>query len=229
MKIGAINGSPRGDKSNSMEIISVIKSFLPENSEWHIVSQIGLHSDSEKKTVSMEKLFICDVLFLAFPLYVDSLPASLMYCLEEYEKNYRGWSSKQETRPVQRVFAVSNCGFYEGFQNDTALKMIELFCESAGLKWCGGAGIGTGEMVRGLANVPPEAFIRKPVTRALEKIADSIADPEGKLEKNIFTQHNFPWILYKLAAEWGWRHEVRKNRLRRKDLDAKPLLNLTAG
>jgi NAD(P)H-dependent FMN reductase len=224
MKIAAVNGSPKGHKSNSNEIISILKKMISADAEWQIVSQIRDFVRMDDPDFS-DPLYRSDILIIAFPLYVDSLPASLMKFLEKYRKGcITGGSTDLAAGKKQRVFAVANCGFHEGLQNGSALEMIGHFCNSAGLSWCGGAGIGTGEMILGIKNVPPEAGIRKPVTEALRKIADAIEKKDGMLAENIYTQHKIPWLLYKIAGEFGWRQQIKKNRLSRKEINAKPLL-----
>lgn len=222
MKITAINGSPKGEGSNSREIISIMQTFLPAETEWHIENQIA-QKYKDKRTV-LTTLFESDVLVIVFPLYVDGLPASLMQLLERYSAEYQVWKKTLgQKRDAQRVFGISNCGFHEGLQNDTALAMIENFCETTGLGWCGGAGLGTGEMILGLKNMSPKAGIRKPVIQAIRAIAQAIQNPPGRLEENIYTQHKFPWLLYKIAGEFGWRQMTKKNGLKRGALSSRPL------
>lgn len=225
MKIAAINGSPKGEASNSREVISILQKMLDAETEWTVVTQIA--EDRKRNDNVLPSIFESDVLLITFPLYVDGLPASLMRLMERYaahvqaQDRARGAGSGSKR---QRVFAVANCGFYEGVQNECALKMIAHFCEDTGLAWCGGAGFGTGEMIRELKTVPPEAGIRKPITGSLKAIADAIAEgPGGKLEKNIYAQHAFPWLAYKLCAEAGWRAQAKKNGLKRSGIHARPL------
>jgi hypothetical protein len=218
--IAAINGSPRGASSNSREILDQVASFFPPNAAWSASADLR-SSDAELRA-------LCDAhaLVIAFPLYVDGLPASLISLLGRYGELYQ---SRRESNasgsplPQQRVFAVSNCGFYEGRQNECAIQMISHFCRAFGLDWCGGAGIGTGEMVRAVKSVPPQAGIRKPVVDALRSVSAAAAAPAGRLGENLFVQHGFPWILYKISGELGWRKQARANGLRRKDLFARPL------
>jgi len=78
-------------------------------------------------------------------------------------------------------------------------------------------------MILGIKHVPPEAGIRKPVIRAIRLVAEAIAAEDGRLAGPVFTQHAFPWLLYKLAGEAGWRSKIKKNGLARKAIDARPL------
>lgn len=223
MKIAAINGSPKGEASNSREVISLVASFVPPESEWTVVSQIK--EERSGRAVS-EELLDADALLVAFPLYVDGLPASLIRYLERYADACRAWTAdgRRGGRPTQRVFAVAVCGFHEGVQNALALEMLSHFCADAGLDWRGGAGLGTGEMIRELRGVPPEAGIRKPVVAALRAVASALAaGEEGRLPENRYAQHGIPRPLFKLAGEFGWRMSARKNGLRWRDLDARPL------
>lgn len=220
MTVTAINGSPKGAVSNSLEVISILKSMLPQDTVWHTVSSIKESRGEARNSPVDPALTATDVLFIAFPLYVDGLPASLMEYLERYAS---ACSALPRTGKKQRVFAVANCGFYEGEQNRTVLEIVEHFCASAGLDWCGGAGIGTGEMILGIKNVSPEAGIRKPVFRAIALVASAMAAADGRLAEPVFAQHGFPWLMYKLAGEAGWRSRIRKSGLARKDIDARPL------
>ncbi len=220
MTITAINGSPKGPVSNSLEVISILKSMLPADTVWRTVSSIKEVRGGEKDRPDDTALVSTDVMVIAFPLYVDGLPASLMEYLERYAA---ARAALPQDMPKQRVFAVANCGFYEGEQNRVALEIVAHFCAATGLDWCGGVGIGTGEMILGIKNVPPEAGIRKPVIGAIRAVAEAIAAEEGRLAEPVFTQHGFPWLLYKLAGEAGWRSKVKKNGLARKGIDARPL------
>jgi multimeric flavodoxin WrbA len=215
MKITAINGSPKGENSSSREIIRILEARLPDGTDVQVVSQIA--QDRHPDDSALERMASSDVLFIASSLFVDGLPASLMRLLGRYAE-YPG-------RPKgQRVFAIVNCGFYEGVQNEHVLAILGHWCAAAGFVWCGGAGLGTGEMIYGLKNVPPTVGIRKPVIAAINAVADAIArGPEGRLADPVYAQHAFPWILFKLAGEAGWRAQAKENGLKARDLFARPL------
>ena len=68
------------------------------------------------------------------------------------------------------VYAVVNCGFYEGRQNSLAIAMMENWCHRAGLRWGQGLGIGAGGMLAGIRNVPLGSGPKKNLGRALEQL-----------------------------------------------------------
>lgn len=221
MKVTAINGSPKGENSNSREVISIIRGMLDPAIELDVVSQIkqARHPDDSVFPAMAES----DVLLIASSLFVDALPASLMAFLERYAKFLASLPPAARAKR-QRVFAVVNCGFYEGRQNACALEILAHYCAFAGLAWSGGVGIGTGEMISAVKNVPPQASIRKPVIRVIRDLADAIArGPDGALASDEFAQHGIPWFLYKIMGEAGWRAQVKKNGLKAKDLFRRPL------
>ncbi|TVQ36282.1 MAG: hypothetical protein EA384_14725 [Spirochaetaceae bacterium] len=122
------------------------------------------------------------------------------------------------------MFAVINCGFYEGSHNRHALEMVEHFCRDLGLVWCGGVGIGTGEMIRGLKEVPLRAGIRRPVVEALQALVGAIGVSGGRLVENLYTQHRLPWWVYRLLGQLGWRRQARHNGLRLAALHDRPVM-----
>mgnify|MGYP000653504169 CR=1 FL=1 len=57
-----------------------------------------------------------DVLIFAFPLYVDGIPSHMVSALLDLETVIRKKKKKRT------VYAILNCGFYEGCQNAVALR-----------------------------------------------------------------------------------------------------------
>jgi multimeric flavodoxin WrbA len=216
MRITAINGSPKGEKSNSREIISILQSLLGESVPIRVVSQISQYRKPDD--ADLRAMAESDVLFIASSLYVDGLPASLMALLDRYASYLAGAGASSRVSR-QRVFGAVNCGFFEGAQNASALRMLAHFCESAGIEWSGGAGIGTGEMISMMNGMPAKSPIRAPVVNAVKAIADAIAAGDGvKLRADIFAQHGIPWIMYKVAGEMGWRAQAKANCVKPKEL-----------
>ena len=172
-----------------------------------------------------------DAVVVAFPLYVDGLPSSLMALLEafgsalEAEKAAAREASPRKdsgnAKRPRRLYGAANCGFFEGAQNAVALEMLANFAAAYGLEWSGGIGIGTGEMISRMKGVPPQAGIRKPVVGAVRALAEAIADG-GNLEATILTQHGLPRWLYKVMGEAGWRRGLRDGGLKARTITARP-------
>ena len=84
-----------------------------------------------------EALADCEAAVVIFPLYVDSLPSHLLRFFMEWEMDRR-----EQQRRALSLYAVAQCGFYEGEQNRIALEQVSCFCRKAGISWQGGVGLG---------------------------------------------------------------------------------------
>lgn len=221
MRIYAINGSAKGEGSNSRAMISIVQGYLGCGAEIETVSQIRQYRKSDDSV--FPAMAESDVLLVSSSLYVDALPATLLAFLERYAA-YLARPGKDVRARTQRVFGCVNCGFFEGEQNASALEILANFSAASGLRWSGGVGIGTGEMIGSLKDVPLDASIRRPVTSALRALAVAIdSGPDGRLGENLFAHHGLPSFLFKLAGEAGWRKQAKQNGLKSRDLFLKPL------
>ncbi len=75
------------------------------------------------------------------PLYVDGVPSHVLRFMEEMEEFCR------QNDLHFSVYCIANNGFIEGRQNEPLMQVFENFCGRAGLRWCGGVGIGGGVML----------------------------------------------------------------------------------
>lgn len=205
MKIALINGSPRRKNSASAFLLKE----LSEKSADCVCTEIALHARGTVTDTAVSELLESDALVLAFPLYVDGVPSHLLAELCEMQRLLAG-------RKPLSVYAMVNCGFFEGQQAKTALRIIENWCVRCGFGWCGGIGVGGGGMLLSLRNVPAGHGPRKPVSEAVSCLSEAIR--ESRPINNRFVSPAFPRLLYKLAAQSGWREKIRKNGLRPKDL-----------
>lgn len=207
MKIALINGSPRSKNTASECVLQSLKTLLPDYNEI-------LEYQIKKSKVSLddlEQIAECNVLVFAFPLYVDGIPSQLLNCLYEMELFFNSKPTKE-----RKVYSLVNCGFYEGHQNAIALEIMKNWCEKAKLSWGQGIGIGGGGMLSMLTGVPDGKGPKKNLYDALNTIARSIAT--CTTADNIFISPNIPRFAYKLGAEMGWRQNIKRNGLKRKDL-----------
>jgi hypothetical protein len=148
-----------------------------------------------------------DIIVLTFPLYVDSLPSSLVRALEFLTEYRRGL----ERPPRQRLLAISNCGFPEAHHNDTALAQCRIFCRDAGIEWIGGLGLGGGGVISGLPLAKRGCAVRR-VKASLELAAIALAT-DTRLPKeaaSLMARPLIPVWLDLYLAHMGWKREARK-------------------
>lgn len=116
-----------------------------------------------------------DLIVLATPLYVDSLPAPVIWAMEQLAAE----ALPEQPRAHPRHLAVLiNCGFPEPSQNATCAGICQQFAQSVGFEWAGALTLGAaGALTRrtrraiGLAAqalaagevIPKEACLSKPV------------------------------------------------------------------
>jgi NAD(P)H-dependent FMN reductase len=211
-------GSPRGSASASAAISAHLAGLLREHgltvsTEW---IHRNVREDPELWRLA-GALGAADVVVLATPLYVDSLPAPVTRALEVLARRRAAGA-----RLPSRFLAIVNSGFPEAVHSDTALAICRQWAGEAGLDWIGGLGIGGGGMLAGrpLAELGGRA---RSVTRALALSADAIARgmiiPEEA--RRLAGTLPIPAWLYRFFGEWGFRQEAKKHGTRGR-LGARP-------
>ena len=206
MNIALIGGSPKEKQSASAEILAELKHYL----SGHATTEYAVGAEQRMAQDALEAIVGQDAIVFAFPLYVDGIPSNLLRVLSRLEPLLR------ERKSMPLVYAVANCGFYEGRQNAHALDMMKIWCEKANARWGRGVGVGGGGMLAALGNVPYGQGPRKNISNALRALAQSIDKDESG--PDLFTEPSFPRFLYKTMAQWGWRRQIRGNGLTTRDL-----------
>lgn len=216
MKIAMINGSPKLGQSNSGAAIKMFEPFLDDRHE-------VIHYNLSKQALSArqyEELCGMDALILAFPLYIDAVPSHLFRMMVELETYLQ-----QRPRTDLYVYAIINNGFYEGRQNHVAAKIIKNWCARAGLSFGMAIGQGAGEMLGYMEKVPVGHGPVKNIGKAMEQLAQSIANREQdeKQGEVLLFNPNYPRFAWEMAANYGfWHPQARKNGLKRRDLLKRP-------
>ena len=143
-----------------------------------------------------------DLIVLASPLYVDSLPYLVTAALERIAAHRTGATSQ----PAGRFMALINCGFPEAAHNDVALAICRQFARSAMLEWAGGLSMGEGGVIHGLS-LDERGGIAASVRHALDLTADALAVglpiPQEAVE--ILAKPLIPTRLYTTIGNLGWR------------------------
>lgn len=197
--VALVSGSPKKKYSTSGKMIEELKTLIPEDKN---VAQLCL-SGTVLDEKAMQILTEAETLVFSFPLYVDSVPSQLLRCLKDAERNFA------DKNVHKNVYAIINCGFYEGEQTETAMKMVENWCMRCGFTFGGGLGVGAGGMWHSIKDVTPGHGPKKTYGKHLCELAEKI-DQQAEYGRT-FTTVNFPRIAYKMAGESGWKKAAKKN------------------
>jgi hypothetical protein len=172
------------------------------------------HRSEDSRSAMLEAVDRCDLLVLAFPLYVDSLPASLVRTLESIADGRVRHGGRR-----QRLVAIVNSGFPEAEQSDTALRICRRFAHETGFEWAGGLALGGGEAVDGRALRDVRGMARNAIS-SLDLAAKELAvgrpvpdDAVRKMAKRIVWNRLYTWMgarrWRRLSAGHGVRDRLR--------------------
>ncbi len=161
-----------------------------------------------------------DLFVLSFPLYVDSLPAPVIRCLEELAARRPGPPDGKAPRFV----AIVNSGFPEASQCDTALAICRRFALEAGLPWAGGLALGGGAALDGRPLERAGGMARN-VRAALDLAGEALARGESVPEEavRLMARPLAPRWLYLFMGNWRWKRAARKSGVLHR-LDERPYL-----
>ncbi|HLO33219.1 MAG TPA: NAD(P)H-dependent oxidoreductase [Anaerolineales bacterium] len=201
-------GSPRGKTSTSQ----ALGSYLFEGLASQGVETESMRLYSMMKSASeLQKLFeaveAADLVTLAFPLYVDSLPGPVIGMLEKIAEQRR----KQIPAHPQRFTTIVNCGFPESGHNETALAICRNFARLTGFEWAGGLSLGGGEGVvhgNSLHELDGRAI---PLKKSLELAAQALGAgkpvPQEAIE--LMARPVVSSWLYWLLGGYGWKQQAK--------------------
>lgn len=200
-------GSPRTQKSNSNSLGGYLFEKLNRRSiETETVYLHTVVGSSQKMQALFRALDEADLVTLAFPLYVDSLPAPVILALERIAA--RRWAMK--SRP-SLFAAIANCGFPEARHTATALAICRQFARQVGFEWAGALGLGGGEMLQGAPLVEKGGQtlrIRQSLDMAAEALAQGRPIPEAAQE--MLGKPVLPAWTYRLAGDLGWLRDANR-------------------
>jgi len=159
-----------------------------------------------------------ELVVLATPLYVDSLPALVTRTLESIAEHRRAGSNSG----VPRFVGIVNCGFPEAHHNDTALAICRRFAKETGFQWAGGLALGGGEAINGRPLSKVKRMARN-VIKSLDLTAENLARSETISQEAValMAKPFVPNWVYVWLGEWGWRRRAKKFGAQHQ-LDARP-------
>ena len=194
MKVALVNFSPRGNGSNSRVFERYVHQKVGANAQ---TVELDIRNSAPHKDISV--LDECEVWVFFYPLYIDALPSHMLSFIAELERSTFFAHSK-------RLYAVANCGFYEGEQTRLSFEILNNWCLKSGAKWCGGVGIGASGCIEFFERFGVTEGPRIFINRALDFLADNIID--GSSQCNNYVTVALPKRFYKAAGEILWRQKI---------------------
>lgn len=213
-------GSPRTKRSTSASLGGFLFEQLTACGIETQTIQIYTSINSQMRLNEMyQAIDNADLVVLAFPLYVDSLPAPVIAALEKIAIH------RKEKRSSVRFAAIANCGFPEAHHNDTALAICSEFAGQNGFAWMGSLALGGGEgLVHGvpLNEMDGRAI---PLKKSLELAAEALANgkPIPQSARDLLTRPIIPNWMYKLFGGFGWKQQAKQYGME-KNLKRQPYL-----
>lgn len=213
-------GSPKGKNSSSASLgghlLSKIEEYDVSTETVHLPSEI---STEAKRIQFLEKIEETDIIILAAPLYVDTLPAKVIKALSLIAQDRKNKNGDHSDLKKNKSFSVIvNCGFPEVDQNKTALKVYEQFAKEAEFKYLGGISIGMGGAVSG-RSLLKMGGMAKDLVEGLDRAADDIVRnhrfSDSVIEKTSKSMISPRW-LYTLIGNFSWRFQAFQNGVYRK-------------
>ena len=209
MKIALINGSPKCNESASGALISDFLACAYEKCDCVEIkmNKPNLTDDTVKALAE------CEAWVFFYPTYVDGAPGHLLSCFKALE-------NIKEEFGERYVYAVSNCGFYDGRQCEWALDIARHWSGRCGFVFGGGIGVGGGGALTALLGMKPGDRPKSKIDKSLAFLLEKILE-ETFFEK-FYTTISLPRAIYKAAAELGWGKSLVKNGKKRKDINFIP-------
>lgn len=189
-----INASPRAPKSNSKQYAQLFSKYCGLDTEYCEVKK------SNHLTLCKMIGNYSDILFV-FPLYADSIPVTLLNFLKTLEENV----------PLKKptISVVINCGFLEPYQNDIAVKMLQLFARKNGYPFGSVFKIGSGEAI---LTTPFQIFLNA----RMRKFCISIATQRYKTFQVTMP---IPKKIFLKASTTYWENYGKKNGISKEQME----------
>ena len=200
-------GSPRTKKSTSLSLGGYLFEQLKARGIETETIQIYTSINSPERMKAMyEAIDNADLVMLAFPLYVDSLPAPVIAALEKIATH------RKDKQSHIRFAAISNCGFPGAEHNNTALAICSEFSHEAGFAWLGSLALGAGEgIVHGtpLNELDGRAI---PLKQSLNIAAEALANgqPIPQSARNLLAKPVIPNWMYTFMGKFGWEQQAKQ-------------------
>ena len=205
-------GSPRGRKSTSAALGGYLAGRLTAHGVPTETIQLYPALGSRERTRSLiEAVDAHDLIVLAFPLYIDSLPGPVTRALELIAaRRSNAQPAGEARRPA--FAAIVNSGLPEAEQNQTALAICDQFARRAGFTWAGGLALGGGYSVVNGTPLDELGWRGNSIRASLELTADSLAsgNPIPDEAVRLMAKRRISKWMILLLGPIGWLLKARK-------------------
>lgn len=215
MSLIIINASPKNDGGSCG---ALIKDFLYyyKDSENAIELHIDGFGDIQQAEKFRELYNSSDPSIIIFtPLYLDGIPSHLLSFLCKLSRIINSSPTGKtyiDGKPhICGVYAVVNCGLYEGEHARVALHILKNWCRRSGMEWHGGIGIG-GCGGYSKLHTKPGHGVKREIGKQFIALSESIAG--NCVKKDSYISTGYSRSLYKSGAEIGLSMMARANNVK---------------
>lgn len=202
-------GSPKARKSTSMMLADYLLQQLQLAGKTSRTFFSEALYQSEAKTAELAALIEqAEIFIVAFPLYVDHLPAPLIKVLESLQQ------LRQKAQTTPRLLTIINCGFPENIHNQAAAEVLSHFARVSNFSWAGALSFGQGGTISGKALEKMGGMVRNQ-RRALDQAAAALLSGTEITPaiRELMSRKMMPNWFYHKVANWGWRQAARRNKI----------------
>lgn len=212
-------GSPKARSSTSEALgNSVVQQLAAAGIQVHTAYSHKVFRRERSMQQFLQAYDEADLVLLAYPLYVDTLPYLVTKAFEVMVEH----RAANPITQTQRLACIGNCGFPEPDHLALSMEVCREFAQEAGMAWYGGLSIGQGGAIHGAPLESIAGRVRHQV-RALDRMAEALlADqpiPDEAVE--LASRPILPPRLYTLMGTVAWHRRAGRNAVRH-ELHARP-------
>jgi multimeric flavodoxin WrbA len=193
-------GSPKTRKSTSVSLGGYLFEQLEGRAiETETIYLYTVLRSAKKWQALIDALDAADLVMLAFPIYVDTLPAPVTEALERIAAHRQ----EREAGRRQIFAAIANCGLPEVDHTALGLAVSEAFARQAGFAWAGSLALGSGEIINGVPLIEGGGMTLR-IRQALEQAAEALAQGQTIPEeaRAMMARPIVPHWLYRVMGWW---------------------------
>jgi NAD(P)H-dependent FMN reductase len=219
-----IVGSPKVKRPSTSGVLGgyLLERFKQNGWETQSLTlRAGLRREEEQAKL-LTAVDAADLLLLAFPLYVDSLPFLMTKALQVIAKH----RLENPNRLPQSLVAISNNGFIEAHQNNIALAICHQFAKQSEIAWAGALAMGAGEALSsGQPLRPPLArYAIKALSITAEALSNGHTVPDEAatlIGKRPFPTFLWRWLFARVGTS-SFQRQASTNGINRKQIVDRP-------